>query len=191
MASSWGFLGPGLTVAVTTAVLGQLMRAGRRSAATGADGTATLTYSPVLRYFGLAAGVALPLFLLLMMFKHPPKSAGDWYAFAGLIGGFSLLGWWLILTVARTRVLVSDGEVTAHGLWGAPTRLAWRDVVRVRYGRQSGYFTLEDASGRKVRASSMMVGLPNLVEAMRQRLPEPAYADAVRNWQSMARGYGA
>jgi hypothetical protein len=96
-------------------------------------------------------------------------------AFAG--GGACLLN------EARRRVLLSSQGIEVLSPWGCTTRLPWPEVSSVAFSRTAQQFTIRGRSGQKIGVSVAMVGLPTLVDYLRQHVPPAVYAEAVEQYE--------
>jgi hypothetical protein len=76
---------------------------------------------------------------------------------------------------------VSDDGMEYGRMFGQRGSFRWSDVKRVRYGAGMKWFTIDLQSGKRVRVSAMLYGLPEFAQLLLDHVPaalidEPARA---------------
>jgi len=177
-----------LIVLVTALVSAYLLGAGRRRAATNLEsGQTTLTYSRGVRLSGWVLGV-LPAIgvAALALFYSPPRTAGDRNAVLSLVLGFGGAGGYLIVE-SRRRLLLDAGGLTDTSPWSGGTTVPWNEIASVDYSRTFQCFVFRTTDGRKLRASALMVGIPDLIDSLSEHLQGEMFERAVANYRAGSR----
>jgi len=93
-------------------------------------------------------------------------------------GAFSLLvaGPMAAATFWHNLVLEDDALVS-NALFSAGRRMAWSEIVSVRFNESMLWYVIESSSGGRIRVSGYMSGLQALSDALLERAPE---SDSVR-----------
>lgn len=79
-------------------------------------------------------------------------------------------------------------EVDGVGIGGRTAfrgqrRVAWRDLVEVRWHRRFQHFVLIDRSGQRLRVPRLLQGHAVVPMMLREHVPEPQWRDAVARWR--------
>ena len=93
-------------------------------------------------------------------------------------GAFSLLvaGPMAAATFWNNLVLEDDALVS-NALFSPGRRMAWGEIVSVRFNESMLWYVIESSSGGRIRVSGFMSGLQALSDALLERAPE---SDSVR-----------
>jgi hypothetical protein len=160
-------------------VIGIVMNAARgRAKVDTATRSATLEYHAILKVFAGLAGILIPAVIVVAVAVAPPKKAGDWYAVAGLLGGFGIGGGLFLAECFRKRVVMSPEGLVSHTLWARPLTIRWEEITAVKYSVAMSWFIVEATGGRVVRIHLMLTGLKTFAEAVRHYLKPEIYEDA-------------
>src|SRR5207302_11104031 len=91
---------------------------------------------------------------------------------------FSLRGAGPMAAATCWHILVlEDDALVSNGLFSAGRRMAWGEIVAVRFNESMLWYVIESSSGRRIRVSGFMSGLQALSDALLERAPE---SDPVR-----------
>jgi hypothetical protein len=146
----------------------------------------TLRYGWAVRaagYYSIAGAAFFAIAWLWPLFDRLPAPGDGWLAL-GLVVVFAGAGLCL-LNEARRRVLLSRQGIEVLSPWGRTVRLPWPEVSSVAFSRMAQQFTIRGSSGHKVRVSMAMVGMPTLVDHLRQCVPPAVYADALHQYDQL------
>ena len=144
----------------------------------------TLRYGWVVRaagYFSIAGAAFFAIVWHWPLFDRLPEP-GDGWIVLGLVVVFAG-GGVCLLNEARRRVLLSSQGIEVLSPWGRTVRLPWPEVSSVAFSRMAQQFTIRGRSGQRVRVSAAMVGMPTLVDHLRQYVPPAVYADALDQYE--------
>jgi hypothetical protein len=173
---------------VSSVLYAIMMRTAGAPASVSATGNVyTLRYGWAVRFAGNFSIVGAAFFAIVWhwpLFDRLPEPGDGWIAL-GLVVACAGLGVCL-LNEARRRVLLSSQGIEAFSPWGRTVRLPWPEVAAVAFSRMAQQFTIQGRSGQKVRVSVAMVGMPTLVDHLRQCVPPAVYADALDQYDQSA-----
>jgi hypothetical protein len=144
----------------------------------------TLRHGWVVRaagYYSLAGAAFFAIMWRWPLFDRLPEP-GDGWIVLGLVVVLASAGGCL-LNEARRRVLLSSHGVEVLSPWGRTVRLLWPEVSLVAFSRMAQQFTIQARSGQRTRVSVAMVGMPTLVDHLRQYVPPAVYADALDEYE--------
>lgn len=177
----------GITAAVTALVLAALaplaLRAPKRI-----DDTTELRLPKAVRivaWLGIAFLLSLLVALVVMLQLDPddPKLVR-----AGCIGVplFTLL---TVGTLGEMRVrLAFDAEgIGGQTAFRGKRRVAWRDIVDVRWSNAGYWLRLEDRHGAVLRVSAWLQGHHLVVDMLREHVQKQAWEHAVQGWSKRAK----
>lgn len=129
----------------------------------------TLRYGWVFRaaaYCSIAGATFFAIMWQWPLFDRLSEPGDGWIAL-GLVVAFAGVGSFL-LNEARRRVLLSSQGVEVLSPWGCTVTLPWLEVSSVAFSRMAQQFTIRGCSGQRVCVSAAMVGMPTLVDRLRQ-----------------------
>jgi hypothetical protein len=144
----------------------------------------SLKYGWVFRAAGYCSIAGAAFFAIVWerpLFDSLPEP-GDGWIVLGLVVAFAG-GGACLLNESRRRVLVSGQGIEALSPWGRTARLPWTEVSSVVYSRMAQQFTIRSRSGQSIRVSVAMVGMPTLVDHLRQYVPPAVCADALKHYE--------
>lgn len=147
----------------------------------------TLRHGWVVRavgYISIAFAAILAIEWHWPWFDRLPQPGDGWLAL-GLVVVFAG-GGLCLLNEARRRVLLSSQGIEVLSPWRRTLRLPWLEVSSVTFSRFAREFTIRGRSGQRVRVSVVMVGMPTLVDHLRQCVPPAVYADALDQYEQYA-----
>lgn len=143
--------------------------------------TLTDQASFTLSYGLVAKGLSLLCFLffwgpLLYNLAHEYRSnTAGWLCWIGWAGFF---GWQVVESFGR-RTKVDGLGLASHHWYRQPVRVAWSEVTRVSFSSFTNYLVIHGARGEKVRLSRHQRGIPELIQVLTEKLPQPLWADAI------------
>jgi hypothetical protein len=149
----------------------------------------TLRYGWVVRaagYYAIAGAAFFAIAWRWPLFDRLPDPGDGWIAL-GLVVAFAG-GGGCLLNEARRRVLLGSQGVEVLSPWGRAVRLPWPEVSSVAFSQMAQQFTIQGRSGQRVRVSTAMVGMPTLVDHLRQHVPPAVYADALQQYEQHVGG---
>jgi hypothetical protein len=164
----WKVLEYAIAGAVTSAVMGWLLR--RRSAAAARGfGAQILRYPPAMRLaaWGL---LVVPLVGIAGVVLWQPPKPGEWIYYVWMVIGFGLLGGTLVLDAhGVAHELRSDGleRVTP---WRGRRFLPWSQVEVLRFSESSQNWRIVTASGDGTWISVYVSGLGSFARAALERV---------------------
>jgi PH (Pleckstrin Homology) domain-containing protein len=126
----------------------------------------------------LIIGVVCTLFfcaLAVLSFLFPGRTGSGLVSLTFL--GFALLGVLLIAEYVRVRYSLQPGGLHYTPLLSRSWTLRWGDVTGIRYSQAAKWFRIDTGSGRVVRVSAMLTGLPEFAQAVLREVP-PSRIDA-------------
>ena len=105
--------------------------------------------------------------------------------FRGILLGSLLFAIMVATVVEFTRVRVewTDTAIDFASPWASPRRLAWSDIVQVKYSASARWFVLRGGDGTKIRLHCWLGGLRQLLDEMKSR----ASADVKRQVETAMR----
>jgi hypothetical protein len=126
--------------------------------------------SPLILLLGLLCGAAATAVLALgLLYPESLRDPGDFYAWAGLIGGF-LLGFLLILPFTRHTWDWDREGLRWRGAWRAVS-MRWPELARL--GKSwDGQFFVADKAGRKIYWSTYTLEHEALLHAIETARPD-------------------
>jgi hypothetical protein len=163
-----GILVGGLTLLAAVLARG-LARRGKVWIGVGAGRTCM---SPFVLLLGLlCAATAAVILALGLYFREGLREPGQFYAWAGLIGGFSLVAL-AILPFTRHTWEWDAGGLRWQGAFRS-VALRWPEIVRLGKS-MNGQFYAADAAGRKITWSEYTLEHEALLRAIRTARPDLA-----------------
>ena len=168
----------GLIPVATALIVSALLRASRRRVAPSPDGSLRLTYGRGIAILGTVL-LVLVLGFVIFAIVSPPRNQGDVIALVGLVGGFGLLGAYLVAEGRRTFVAVTARGVVSVRAWRQPLAIAWRNVAKVHFSRALGYLILTGRDATKVKVSPFMTGFEPFLDVVVERLGHAVAGQAV------------
>ena len=91
---------------------------------------------------------------------------------AALFTGFSLLGCYLVYSYFVDRYELGPDGLSYHAPLRGPGHAPWSDITAFRYRESWKWFVVRLRDGRTLRLSVMLIGLPELAEALIENVPE-------------------
>jgi hypothetical protein len=156
--------------------------AGAPASVSAAGNVHTLRYGWAVRAAGYVSIAGAAFFAIVWhwpLFDRVAEPGDGWIAL-GLVVAFAG-GGVCLLNEARRRVLLSSQGIEVLSPWGRTVRLPWPEVSSIACSRMAQQVTIRGRSGQRVRVSAAMVGMPTLIEHLRQHVPPAVYADAERH----------
>lgn len=162
-------------------------KAGAPASASGTGNVYALSYSWVFLaagYFLIAGAAFFAIVWHWPLFERLPEPGDGWIAL-GLVVASAAAGVCL-LNEARRRVLLSSQGLEVLSPWAGAARLPWSEVSSVAFSQAAQQFTIRGQSGQKVRVNTAMVGIPTLVDHLRQFVPPAHYSHALDQYEQHA-----
>jgi hypothetical protein len=85
--------------------------------------------------------------------------------------GFAMLGAPMIADYYLDRLELREDGFAFRTTWGGKGDAAWSEVTEIKYSQAAKWFRVTLQSGRAVRVSALMIGLPALAEHLLARAP--------------------
>ena len=132
-------------------------------------GHLVLEYHPAIRILAFVTGAGMSVLIVVLVFVMPFKNPEDPYVAGALFLFFVLLGGSLYLE-SMVRVELCDDEISAWSPWRGSRSLRWDDIAEVTFSPSAQWFTVVSRSGVKIRVHTMMRGIREFCQTVRQRV---------------------
>jgi hypothetical protein len=166
-------------------VLGLGLAAARRPARLDPTlGAMILRHSWVYKGLGIAAlGTFLFLFIAVSI-QQGIQVPSDLIPMA-IILGFAFIGGLTVLDGFRTQVALVDEGIISFTPWRGTRSFQWNEIEKVTFSYICGWFTITGSGRRRIRVNMMMVGIGDLANSIRRRLPPERYRNAERGFDAI------
>ena len=173
-----------ITVASTAAVLAAFARVAMRPPTAQSGDVVVLRYPRALRWFLLLAVAFLSALLISVLWPLFAGNATDKDVRSAALGvPMSLLFIVFASCEGRVMLAVDHAGIGGRTAFRGQRRVAWRDVVDVRWSKRNHWFVLVDRHGTKVRVHRFLQGHAAVPARLREHVPEPVWRDAVAAWE--------
>jgi hypothetical protein len=163
----WSGVQAALVAVATGLVMGWLAKARLREHP--ATGKGQLIHPKATLVIGL---VPMVLFLGIAVISNTVGKNGSTTIWTTLVFiALAALGVPLVSDYYFARHRLLDDGMTYGGMFGQRGHFRWSEVAHVRYGAVAKWFVLELSSGKKVRISAMLRGLPEFAAAVLAHVP--------------------
>ena len=177
----------GITAAVTTLVLAALAPLALRAPKRIGD-TTELRLPKAMRivaWLGIAFFSSLLIGLVVMLQIDPDDQKLVRTAHIG-VPLFTLLAMGA-LGELRVRLAFDAEGIGGQTAFRGKRRVAWRDIVDVRWSNAGYWLRLEDRHGTVLRVSAWLQGHHLVVDMLREHVQKQAWEQAVRGWSKRAK----
>ena len=157
-------LTPALIAIAVPLAIGWMTRAAKPDAALVA-GRRIATYSKPFKAFAIGTCVLAASPLVVIPFR-PAEEALPLLAIAGI---FALPGGLLLAYALRMYIAWSDAGIEWRTPWRPARSVPWSDIRSVTDVRARGWYAIETAGSGKIKAYTMMSGVPALIDELKGR----------------------
>jgi hypothetical protein len=172
-------IGPVLSAVAAAWMMQAMVRASRRQATLGADGTPVLRYPRYMAWLGIAGGLLGLAIAVFGSMQEGTKSLSGLALVVGIGGAMAFGGGWMMLEGARRTIRVGETQLEMTPTWGDPVVIPWSTVTVVRFRNVAGYLVVEGVGGMRIESSVALVGLQSLVDRIKVKVPEPSWREAL------------
>lgn len=144
----------------------------RQPRLTPAPDDVILRYGFTLRCLGLLSALAAPLCMILLMVLAPIPRARDVYLAGGILFGLGCIGGILLLEIEGVRIACNAQRVLSISPWRKERAWRWEEIEQVTFSRLNRWLVLKGPGGKKVRASIYLLRIQDLVQAVKQHIPD-------------------
>lgn len=130
------------------------------------------------------AGTALLAAAVLLALKRPGSQLPVVPTTVAIAVGTLAVWVHLLLSTVRLRVEFDRERLRRHGAWGKVTEMRWDEVREVRFAKVRMEVSLRSASAR-VTVRKSMIGFPEFVQMMKERLDPDLARQAVLTIESL------
>lgn len=153
----------GVLMSITMAWIG---RSRNRKSAGASPGE--LRHPVAILILGVITTIAFLGFALMAFLTS--QSPVEWWVYAIFVG-LAALGGYLVAEYFVLRFHVDDAGIRWSTLFLGKGEARWTDIRRVTFSPSMKWFRLETSTGRVLRISVMLTGLPELARLLVTRLP--------------------
>jgi hypothetical protein len=178
-----------ITAALTAAVLAAFAGFAMRPAAAQSGDVVVLRYPKALRWFLLLAVAFFSAALIGVLWPLFAGNATDKDVRNAALGiPMSLLFIVFASCEGRVTLAVDHAGIGGRTAFRGQRRIAWCDVVDVRWSKLMFWFVLVDRHGTKVRVNGFLQGHAAVPARLREHVSEPVWRDAVAAWERTTSG---
>jgi hypothetical protein len=172
------------------ALLGLMVWAARRGRPSPGPGdyTVLFRYNAVLRGFATFAAFGIPAGITALVLVFPPKPDEIVYII-GVYLLFATLGLPLFWETHRFYLLVTPDGIQRHSAWLPFRSIAWDDLQEVRFVAGNSWFVFASTDGTKIRASTLISGLSDLMRLVELRVPHERLRHARAGYERIGRAF--
>ncbi|MCI0376162.1 MAG: hypothetical protein L0215_01015 [Gemmataceae bacterium] len=144
----------------------------KRPRPTPAPDDIVLRYGFTIRFLGVLSALGAPLCMILLMVLAPLPRPRDAYWAGGILFCLGCLGGILLLEIAGVRLTFNAQRVLSISPWRQQLEWRWEEIEQVSFSRLNRWLVLKGPGGKKVRASIYLLRIRDLVQAVKQHIPD-------------------
>jgi hypothetical protein len=144
-----------------------------------------LHYGRWLRLFGLIVALSIPGLMAYVVWYFRWVDISHLIIAGVSLFAMSVLGGVLLLEAERVRLLITDKGLIGISPWRRKREVLWQEVDSVTYSPLNRWFVITGPGRRKIRASRSLVGIENLLKAVKANVPPPRYAPVQRYLETL------